>query len=564
MALSISMTTSALQQSDVKSRLRDAINDHVQASGKSHKDDEYLDHDGDGSEGNVVYCCKGDVRQAPYEIAQRGGKSTTSIDMDNSKNVVPHTQYIPEADDDDHYTSMDEAARDFQEFSEQIREWIGAKIYTSVPLYERYISQKTRKGMDSGSFAGKGRSFPIAKPEDVSAALHSIGRAGPGNYNSDTLRANIKRIAKAKGFALPDSLKDDSDKESARETIESVLIKFAVESLRGVELKEASEYPVKLMSPGRGSSGYYPPEVVKRDGPQIFKSGTQMFWNHSTDTEEAERPEGDLNNLAAVLTTDAKYDEAGKDGPGLYASAKVFKPYVDKVQEMGKHIGLSIRAGGSRDEAATGPDGKKGVITALKNAHSVDFVTKAGRDGKIFTEAARATEGADDMDVKEVQRLIEAAVNPLKEENRQLKEMLSATGAPQIIHEALEPIRLPNASKRKIFEKLSAPSVRSLLPLKEGKLDSEAIGKLVEQEAVKEANFLMELGYGDRIASLGKPVTEKEQKTAVKESSERYEGAMADLAEIFVGPKLAGLPKGDPAREARKAARKGFIEGRGR
>lgn len=548
-----------MMHSDVRSRLADAINDQHRGTGHYGY---YIDHDGDGSEGSVVYSCDGDIRQAPYEIAQRGGKAMAHIDTDNSKNVVPQTTYVPESDDDsDHYTSMDEAAR---EWVDQLKAWKEAEIYTSIPLYERYISQKTRKGMDSGSFAGKGRSFPIAKPEDVSAALHSIGRAGPGNYSSDTIRANIKRIAKAKGFPLPDSLKDDSDKESRvvpRETIEAVLISFQVEGLRGVELREAAEYPVKLMSPGRGSSGYYPSDVVKRDGPQIFKNGTQMFWNHATDSEEAERPEGDLNNLAAVLTSDAKYDEAGKDGPGLYATAKVFGPYVDKVREMGKHIGLSIRAGGSRDESAVGPDGKKGVITALKNAHSVDFVTKAGRDGKIFTEAARivAAEGADDMDKQEVQRLIEAAVNPLKEENRQLREMLSASGAPQIIHEALEPIRLPAASKRKIFERFSAPSVRALLPLKEGKLDADAIGKLIEAEAVKEANFLMELGYGQGIPSLGKAVTEKEQREAETAAADEYKESLTNLAEIFVGPKL---PKGDPKRDARKAARKGFVEGR--
>lgn len=79
----------------------------------------------------------------------------------------------------------------------------------------RDISQDTRKHMPDEDFAGKGRSFPIEKPEDVSAAVHSIGRAGNDNYDSATLKRNIKRIAKRKGFALPDAWKDDDGKVDA-------------------------------------------------------------------------------------------------------------------------------------------------------------------------------------------------------------------------------------------------------------------------------------------------------------------------------------------------------------
>ena len=113
------------------------------------------------------------------------------------------------------------------------------------------------------------------------------------------------------------------------------------------------------------------PEVLKKAAEsKVFKAGTQMFWNHDTDNEESQRPEGDLNRLAAVTTTDARWEEAGKDGPGLYATAKVFSDYADKVKEMGPHIGLSIRAADEkwlemREDMKEGPDGKRGVITAL-------------------------------------------------------------------------------------------------------------------------------------------------------------------------------------------------------
>ena len=66
---------------------------------------------------------------------------------------------------------------------------------------------------------------------------------------------------------------------------------------------------------GRGTSGYYPAEVLERDGPKVFPAGTKNFWNHQTDAEEAARPEGDLRDLASVLTEDAHFENNGPTGP---------------------------------------------------------------------------------------------------------------------------------------------------------------------------------------------------------------------------------------------------------
>src|ERR1700685_77937 len=95
----------AVQHSDVKARLRDIINDHSSAKVKAgkyqHSGDSYVDHDGDGTEGNVTYYCKGDLRQAPYELGStKGGNIAGSIDFEHSKKVVPVTTYTPQ--DGDH------------------------------------------------------------------------------------------------------------------------------------------------------------------------------------------------------------------------------------------------------------------------------------------------------------------------------------------------------------------------------------------------------------------------------------------------------------------------------
>lgn len=331
-------------------------------------------------------------------------------------------------------------------------------------------------------------------------------------------------------------------------------------------LQEAAtaDYPIKLISPGRGTSGYYGADVLKKAAEsRVFRAGTQMFWNHDTDSEESARPEGDLHRLAAVTTTDASWDEAGRDGPGLYARAKVFGDYADRVREKGPHIGLSIRAGGERDEAARAPDGKPRVITALKNAQSVDFVTRAGRDGKIFTESASADRKEDDMDKAEVQALLKEAIAPLQTqltateaENKRLRERLTMSEAPRRIREGLADIRLPDASKNKIIRRLAESA---LLPD-----DPKELNKLIESEALAEAQFLQELGYGQGVAAFGARLDPAKLQEAgeagEKAHAENYDKALCEMADIFVGPKL--VTGGKEAKEARKAARKAFREGR--
>lgn len=66
----------------------------------------------------------------------------------------------------------------------------------------RDISTETRDDAKASDCAGKNKSFPILKPEDVSAAAKAIGRAGAGNYSADKLKANIIRIAKRKGASF--------------------------------------------------------------------------------------------------------------------------------------------------------------------------------------------------------------------------------------------------------------------------------------------------------------------------------------------------------------------------
>lgn len=139
---------------------------------------------------------------------------------------------------------------------------------------------------------------------------------------------------------------------------------------------------VALLTPGWGSSGYYSADVCESAGTnRVFKAGTHMYINHPTATENYERPVRDLTQLAAVLAEDATWNS---DEQELQAEVTTFSNWRAPIAEMAPHIGVSIRASADIQEEGEA-EGRTGpIITNIVEAASVDFVTKAGRGGKIL------------------------------------------------------------------------------------------------------------------------------------------------------------------------------------
>jgi hypothetical protein len=346
----------------------------------------FVDFFGDGESGDVVYSLNGDLMKAPYEVQG----VTARIDVEGAVDVLPRTTYEPEADDDDHVASME-----------------SAKLYKGgVPLYERFIPKAARAAAPSGSFAGKGKSFPILKPEDVTAAVHAMGRAGAENYDAGTLKKNIIRIAKEKGWtsSLPKAWQGGGDdatgKEAVHETVKGLRLVESAATLEAIDLLEAAgkDYEIKLISPGAGATAYYPDAVLKRDGAKAFPAETKVYLNHPTKAQESEGPGNrDVARLAAVLTHPAEWKESHAKGPGLYARFKPFADHAAALSEKAKYLAMSIYAGGDQAVDASGRkvfrDGLP-VLSALheanpnQNRHSVDIVPIAGAGGLILTEAA--------------------------------------------------------------------------------------------------------------------------------------------------------------------------------
>lgn len=129
----------------------------------------------------------------------------------------------------------------------------------------------------------------------------------------------------------------------------------------------------------QGSSGYYPAGVLRRDGPTAFSNGTHVYLDHPSSSEEQDRPERSVRDLAGYLIEDAQFED-GPDGSGLFARVQ-FLPHVKElIKSVAGHVGLSIRAAGEIDETPTGR-----VVQSIKHGLSVDVVTRAGAGGRLIT-----------------------------------------------------------------------------------------------------------------------------------------------------------------------------------
>ena len=512
-----------LSHNDVRKALGDQLND-------SHPNDWTCVQDvfGDDQSGDVVYQHGGQLFKAPYSLGTTNGKRTAEIDEDSKVNVVPHTSYEEEADDDDSYASM-EAERKQQ------------NLYKSLPTYERFIAKAERDAADSSDFAGKGKSFPILKPGDVMAAVRSMGRAGSDNVGTGTLKANIIKIAKRKGWTkyLPKAWQGGTESsksndngttsEALRNAKGELVLVEAAATLDTIKLIESkADYEIKLIAPGKGSSAFYPKEVLQRDGPKVFKAGTHVYLNHPTAAEEAQRPEGDVKNLAGVLTTDAAYTESHAKGPGLYARMKVFADHAQTVEAKAPHVGMSIRASGKAESKQT-KDGLP-VLTELTSAESVDVVTRAGAGGMILSESAASAANleVENMTAADVQKLVEAGVRKATLPDTARKE-----GA-----RLLEGVNLPDKTKLRVIE--AAVKTLDL----EKPLDLEAFGKVIATEAKAEAQYLAEITGSGRVLGMGAAPVQIDAKEAKRERKALKEARRedVDVLESLVGDrKMAKL-----------------------
>ncbi len=162
--------------------------------------------------------------------------------------------------------------------------------------------------------------------------------------------------------------------------------------LGGVSVREADsggKFLIKIIEGDVwGSSGYYPAEVIKRDGPKVFAAGTQIYLDHPTESELWDRPERSIRDLAGAISSTPTWNEESK---ALEAEATFFGQYTSMINEIKDHVGMSINAYAVQEYGTIG-DQTGPITVSLVEAVSVDVVTKAGAGGAIVKaiESARA------------------------------------------------------------------------------------------------------------------------------------------------------------------------------
>jgi len=257
---------------------------------------------------------------------------------------------------------------------------------------------------------------------------------------------------------------------------------------------------VRVIAPGWGSSGWYSPKVLQ-DSAAVF-SDVPVFWDHPKVSEESDRPERSLRDLAGKVVGTPVYEANGQVGPGLYAAIQVFKPYQEALEELAPHIGMSIRASGQARQGEA--EGRKGpLIEKIVAARSVDVVTTPGAGGQVLQlfEAARPQlvkpEEVSQVTEQEAQELRDANA-VLTAESARLQEALLLRDARDYAGEVLAVIAMPDLTRARLIEALASKPV-----LTEGALDRVAYKAAIETAARTELEYLGKVGGSGTVKGLG-------------------------------------------------------------
>lgn len=238
--------------------------------------------------------------------------------------------------------------------------------------------------------------------------------------------------------------------------------------LKDTEILEAAAFPSDVEGVGRrykvrliegdrlGSSGYYPAETLRRDGPRLFTKGTPMFLDHQTPEEKSNKPFGSLTTFAGELAEDSYYEN-----DGLYATVEVFEHQIPMIKSLKDRIGISIRAQGrSVVEVINGKSVP--VFKELIKARSADFVMRAGAGGKIVSILESATEDS------EATSEAEEGIENMDEVLKAIQELAASTdkrftaleeAAKPVVEEVVEESAVDYAKVLEIAEAFTASSL---------------------------------------------------------------------------------------------------------
>lgn len=145
---------------------------------------------------------------------------------------------------------------------------------------------------------------------------------------------------------------------------------------------------LKVIQAGQGASGFWPQEVLERDGPIAWPAGTHMYIDHpEVETGRARS----MQTLVGITTEAAAWQENGPGGPGLYARAQIVEDMKDWINARVPFTGVSIRA-----DAVMAEGGRTIEQILASPLNSIDFVSRAGAGGRVVTAFESASESNQD------------------------------------------------------------------------------------------------------------------------------------------------------------------------
>lgn len=127
-----------------------------------------------------------------------------------------------------------------------------------------------------------------------------------------------------------------------------------------------------FITPGKGSSGMWLDETIRRDGPIALKKGAKCFVTHN----RLENGEPDPFQMWGFLAEDSYYEE----GTGLVGEIQVLESFRERVEEVAPHTALSVYIMGESDEQGN-------IVRILEDVQNgVDLVVHPGRPGSGLVE----------------------------------------------------------------------------------------------------------------------------------------------------------------------------------
>lgn len=219
------------------------------------------------------------------------------------------------------------------------------------------------------------------------------------------------------------------------------------------------EWDVIIIKAGSGSSGDYSQEVLERDVPTAFPVGTKVYIDHPKESDEWERPERSVRDIAGTITSEAVWDEA--EG-GMRSRVRIIDQWAPFVEQVADSIGLSIRAQAivSPEVNESGRYDIMGIVPWPTN--SVDIVTVPGAGGRFMEayESVRATmknnhdKKEASVDLTDIQKVVTEAIAPLLEAHKEPE----APTAPEHVDTVKMIVEsdLPSALKIRVAEAVDA------------------------------------------------------------------------------------------------------------